>query len=122
MSPEIFVGLPIKQQYYAKHGIKMNDPNDIIKATCSVLDLRYEDIISKLRTRDLVIARQISMALIAFTNPDLSLKNIGKMFGNRHHSTVIYSKEQYSDLYGRDKFFTKIADRVKLITNEIQTV
>ena len=45
---------------------------------------------SKRRTKDLTVPRQVAMYLIKEMF-DLSLVEIGKLFGGRDHSTVIHS-------------------------------
>lgn len=116
MTPIIFAGLPEKQQHFVKFNIKLHQPDEIILAICEIMDLKYDDVVSVTRTRELVIARQIAIALIYYANPLIPLTKIGNMFGGRHHSTILYSIEQYKDLYGRDVNFTKIVDRIKIIT------
>jgi len=59
---------------------------------------------SKIRKREIVQARQISMYLAkSYTNS--SLKSIGHFFGGRDHSTVIYACRTVEDLIETDKQF-----------------
>lgn len=71
----------------------------------------------KTRKRDVVIARQLSMFL-AKTYTDNSLKDIGKNFGGRDHSTVIYSVRAVQDLLDTDALFkeqvTELEKKVRL--------
>jgi len=55
--------------------------------------IRVEDLLSKRRSRDVTIPRQIAMYL-AREMTDVSLPNIGKLFGGRDHSTVIHAHKE----------------------------
>mgnify|MGYP000636200465 CR=1 FL=1 len=67
------------------------------------------------RGRDITNARQIAMYLIRrMTN--LSLKDIGKAFGNRDHSTVMHSLDKVETQMRSDPAF---AETVKEITTNI---
>ena len=67
--------------------------------------------------RDAVAARQIAMYLIrSMTN--LSLDDIGKVFDNRDHSTVLYSIKQVEKQMKKDSSF---AERVKEIKTNINS-
>ena len=69
------------------------------------------------RIRDAVAARQIAMYLIrSMTN--LSLDDIGKVFDNRDHSTVLYSIKQVEKQMKKDPSF---AERVKEIKTNINS-
>jgi chromosomal replication initiator protein len=60
----------------------------IIDETAKFYNLTSEDLIGQRRTRNTALARQIAMYLIRkLTN--LSLTDIGDLFGGRDHSTVI---------------------------------
>ena len=99
-----------------RFGFKIYHPNEIIKTTCEVLQVSQKEIAGLSRKREIVMARQIAITLIATSNPEITLKQIGRMFGYRHHATILHSKGAYKDLYGVDKEFTKTANKVKQIT------
>ncbi len=67
---------------------------------------------SKSRKRTIVIARQLSMYL-AKKLTDKSLKYIGKNFGGRDHSTVIYSVRSVQDLMETDKVFKETVEELE---------
>lgn len=58
--------------------------------------LTQETIKSKSRTNDIVKVRQYMMYLIY--KQGFTYLNIGKIFGNRDHSTVVYACQQVADL------------------------
>lgn len=64
------------------------------------------------RKRHVVVARQVSMFL-AKKHTDASLKKIGSHFGNRDHSTVIYSCRTVRDLMDTDDAFLAQVEEVE---------
>ncbi|HMQ05686.1 MAG TPA: chromosomal replication initiator protein DnaA [Saprospiraceae bacterium] len=77
---------------------------NIKKLVADHFRLPLDKLHSKTRKREIVIARQLSMYLAKnYTNN--SLKSIGKNFGNRDHSTVIYSLQAVKDMMDTDLLF-----------------
>lgn len=112
IAPTIFPGLPEQQQIFARIGRKENDPETIIEAVCKQLEISREDLMSKSRKKELAEGRCIAIGLILQVNKNLTLKYLGKMFGGRDHSTILYNRETYNNLYKRDKPFTKKVQEV----------
>ncbi|CAH1000250.1 Chromosomal replication initiator protein DnaA [Neolewinella maritima] len=72
-------------------------PEVIQRTVAEYYNLDVEKLASATRRRHVVLARQISMFLVKqFT--DESLKAIGRLFGGRDHSTVLYSIKTVRDL------------------------
>ena len=72
-------------------------PEVIQRTVAEYYNLDVDKLASPTRRRHVVLARQISMFLVKeFT--DQSLKNIGKLFGGRDHTTVLYSIKTVRDL------------------------
>ncbi|MDD3346077.1 chromosomal replication initiator protein DnaA [Oscillibacter sp.] len=68
------------------------------------------------RIRDAVAARQIAIYLIrSMTN--LSLDDIGKVFDNRDHSTVLYSIQQVEKKMKKDSSFAETVKEIKTNIN-----
>lgn len=63
---------------------------DIKAAVCSHYKLPAIEMVSARRTQDVVRPRQVAMTLSKHMTPQ-SLPAIGRMFGNRDHSTVIHA-------------------------------
>jgi len=80
--------------------------NAIIALTCNYFNVSKLDIESQSREREVVTPRQIAMYLI-HSHCEITLKKIGKMFGGRDHSTVIYAKNTVLDLSDTDKVYKK---------------
>ncbi len=77
---------------------------NIQKIISDFFGIPIEHIIGKTRKRNIVIARQLGM-YFAKTMTDLSLKQIGKQFGNRDHTTVLHSIKTINDLLDSDVLF-----------------
>lgn len=75
-------------------------------------NLKVEILQSKSRKRHIVTARQLAMFFVK-KHTNHSLKNIGKAFGGRDHSTVIYSCRTVNDLIDSDKSFQLIVDELE---------
>ena len=71
-------------------GAFMPSIDTIIEEAAKYYSLPVEEIKSERRTRNTALARQISMYLIRMLT-NLSLKDIGEIFGGRDHTTVLSS-------------------------------
>lgn len=78
--------------------------DDIINTVCKHFELETSAIYSKSRKREVAQARQIAMYL-AKSHTDLSMAKIGKLIGNKHHSTVLYACKTIEELKEVDKTF-----------------
>jgi chromosomal replication initiator protein len=65
-------------------------PDRVRQAVARAFNTNPEALQSKKRTKDLTVPRQVAMFLIKELF-DVSLVEIGRMFGGRDHSTVIHS-------------------------------
>jgi chromosomal replication initiator protein len=80
-------------------------------------NIPVEQLQSKTRLRDVVVARQLSMYLAKnYTND--SLKAIGASFGGRDHSTVLHSLKTVRDMMDTDQVFK---DKVNFLVKKVQT-
>ena len=89
---------------FIKNSHKEISMDYIQKLVCDYFEVPVEMVKSKLRKREIVQARQISMYL-AKNHTKSSLKSIGAFFGGRDHSTVIYACQTVEDLIETDKKF-----------------
>ena len=91
-----------------RRAVKIDDSpltvDDILESVCSHYNVTQEDINSKSRKRDYVVARQVSMYL-AQKYTKMPAARIGKLVGNRDHSTVIHSCSQVEKRMKADKLF-----------------
>ncbi len=74
----------------------------IIKEVSKYFSISISDIISAKRNKFISHARQLAMYLSRELTSS-SLPRIGKSFGDRDHSTVIYAVSKVSDLINKDK-------------------
>jgi chromosomal replication initiator protein len=65
---------------------------EIVKFVARHYDLKVSEIKSKSNSRQIVFPRQVAMYLCKKLT-DLSFPEIGKLFNDKHHSTVMYSVE-----------------------------
>jgi len=73
--------------------IKQNTPEAVVKNCCAKLGVAHADIMSGIRTRRIVFARQKIMAALKISTP-LSLAQIGRLVGGRDHASVLYALAQ----------------------------
>jgi len=79
---------------------------DIVKYVAAQYDLKVSEIKSKSNTRQVVIPRQIAMFLCKALT-DLSYPEIGKLFNDKHHSTVMYSVDKIRQMRESDPDFDR---------------
>ena len=79
--------------------------------------LTVSDLVSNSRKQHLVKARQMAMYL-SHNLTSLSLAKIGQNFGNRDHSTVLYSCEKLNKLMETNEEIRNDVENIKIkITN-----
>lgn len=88
----------------------------ILDYICKYYGLEESVICGQQRIRDAVAARQIAMYLIrSMTN--MSLDEIGQVFDNRDHSTVLYSIQQVEKKMKQDAAFAEVVKEIKTNIN-----
>ena len=91
-----------------KRAVKIDDKpltvDEIIETVCNHFNVSPSAVGGKSRKRDFVVARQVSMYL-AQKYPKMPASRIGKLVGNRDHSTVIHSCTQVENRLKVDKEF-----------------
>ena len=101
-----------------KRAVKMDDKpltvDDILEKVCVHYNVTTAQINSKSRKHDYVVARQVSMYL-AQKYTKMPASRIGRLVGNRDHSTVIHSCAQVEKRLQVDKAFK--ADIVSIETS-----
>jgi chromosomal replication initiator protein len=74
-------------------GRAVRAPGEVIDAVCRATGITRQELESKQRDRRVVIPRQIAMYLLR-EDTELSLSEVGSLFGGRDHSTVLHSCEK----------------------------
>ncbi len=87
----------------------------IIETTAANFGLKNEDVLSKKRTQEIALTRQVAMYLCRMLT-DLSLPKIGEEFGGRDHTTVLHSFKKIDTLLTNNGEFKK---RIEFIKNNI---
>ena len=80
--------------------------DDIVETVCTHYNVTPAQVNSKSRKRDYVTARQVSM-FFAQKYTKMPASRIGKLVGNRDHSTVIHSCEKVEQRMRVDKCFSE---------------
>jgi len=80
------------------------------------------ELIGKSRTQAVSMPRQIAMFLLR-EHTENSLEDIGKIFGNRDHTTVIYAVNKVRDRSTKDRMFKELLDGLssRLMTRSFRT-
>ena len=89
--------------YYSAPGI-INDVvphkelgEHFIKIVSNFFEVSPLDVKSASRKKELVLVRFIAIHLMCY-NLDLSLKEIGRLFSSRDHSSVIHARDKMNDI------------------------
>ena len=91
--------------------------NEIQKTVSKYYGITVSDLVSNSRKQHLVRARQMAVYL-CHNLTALSLSKIGQNFGNRDHSTVLYSCEKLKDLMETSEEIKNDFENIKIkITN-----
>lgn len=75
---------------------------DIARAASRVFDVSMIDLVSARRTTRIVLPRQIAMYLAREMTP-ASLPQIGRLFGNKDHTTVLHGWQKIKAMIGDDE-------------------
>ena len=79
---------------------------NIQKTVAEYYKIKIADMYSKKRTRDIVVPRQVAMYL-ARELTNMSYPDIGKAFGGKDHSTVMYACEKIEGLKHSDQILRR---------------
>ena len=98
---------------------KSNDyitPTYVIQSVARFFNLDEDTLRGQERRKDVTNARQVAMYLMRRMIPSMALKEIGKEFDGRDHTTVLHSLDKVEKLMRTDPAF---AETVKEITTNI---
>ncbi|MGQ9618685.1 MAG: chromosomal replication initiator protein DnaA [Candidatus Aminicenantia bacterium] len=88
---------------------KQVTPDMIMKFVAEKFNIKIIDLKSKNNSPKVAFPRQIAMYLLKELT-SLSLPEIGKEFGNKHHTTVLYAIQKIGDLRNKDEEFDKLIE------------
>lgn len=92
---------------------KRPNPQEIIELVALRYDLKISEIKSKSNSHQIVFPRQVAMYLCKRLT-DLSYSDIGKLFTNKHHSSVMYSVETVQKKRESDPEFDRTLHNLEL--------
>jgi chromosomal replication initiator protein len=84
-------------------------PAEILKAVAAHYGIRVPDLKAKSNAKSIAFPRQIAMYLCRQLT-SLSFPEIGRLFNDKHHSTVMHSVEKIQKLYEDDADFHRTVD------------
>jgi chromosomal replication initiator protein len=83
--------------------------DDVMTLITSEFAISARDLTGKSRTQAVSLPRQIAMFLVR-DHTELSLEDIGRFFGNRDHTTVLYAVTKIRDRSQKDRMFKELLD------------
>ena len=98
-------------------GVYIPNPDDIIEETARYYQIRVEDIKGQRRTKNIALARHISIYLIR-TLTNLSLNDIGGFYEDRNHATVLASVQKIEKSISSDP---ELSATIRDITSNINS-
>jgi len=84
-------------------------PSEILKTVASHYGLRVSDLKAKTNAKPIAFPRQVAMYLCRRLT-GLSYPEIGRLFNDKHHSTVMHSVEKIEKLVEDDPDFRKVIE------------
>lgn len=98
--------------------LDLDDINIVKKIISERLKESIQDMESKTRVMEVVLARMTAMVIFRELRPNVSLKSIGSYFGGRDHSTVIHAITTVGDLKDTNRtynnLFCELLDECKI--------
>lgn len=88
------------------------NPQTIITAVCDYFDLTKEDLTGKKKTKDKTEPRMIAIYLICEIL-NLPLIAIGKLFGGRDHTTVMYARDKIALELKNNQRISRAVEEIK---------
>ncbi len=86
--------------------------SQIINLTASHLDMSPAEILGSRRTREVVLARQIAMFLCRELL-NSSYPELGKIFGGKDHSTIMYAVKKIKGIQNLDQSMHKLLTELR---------
>lgn len=87
-------------------------PAEILRVVSAHYGLKVTDIKSKNNSKTIAFPRQVAMYMCKELT-DLSYPEIGKLFNNKHHSTVMYSVERIEDMMDNDQQLARTVEMLR---------
>jgi chromosomal replication initiator protein len=91
-------------------------PTEILRVVSAHYGLKVTDIKSKNNSKTIAFPRQVAMYMCKELT-DLSYPEIGKLFNNKHHSTVMYSVERIEEIMQDDQ---QLARTIEMLAKQFR--
>jgi chromosomal replication initiator protein len=104
-------------QHYVNPEPDQLTPERIVALVAEQFGIKAEALFGQRRTRSVALPRQVAMYLLRQLT-ELSLVDIGRVFGGRDHSTVIYACEKVGAMVATDNDF---AERINGLISTLAT-
>lgn len=112
----------ILKDYVSSEGKHVVNPDLIKRVTADYFDISVDELTSTRREKRIATPRQVAMYLCR-TLTNTSYPDIGKAFGGKHYSTVMYSCDQIaSEIAERPDIATAVDDITNRLTNDLSPV
>lgn len=109
----------ILKDYVSSEGKHMVTPELIKRVTADYFEITVDELTSTRRDKRIAMPRQIAMYLCR-TLTNTSYPDIGKAFGGKHYSTVMYSCDQVTgEIAERPDIATAVDDITNRLTNDL---
>ena len=109
----------ILKDYVSSEGKHMVTPELIKQVTADYFDVTVDELVSTRRDKRIAVPRHVAMYLCR-TLTNISYPDIGKAFGGKHYSTVMYSCDQIASEIGQKlDISTAIDDITNRLTNDL---
>ena len=83
--------------------------DDVMTLVTTEFAISARELIGKSRTQTVSLPRQIAMFLLR-EHTDNSLEDVGRIFGNRDHTTVLYAVNKIRERTQKDRMFKELLD------------
>jgi chromosomal replication initiator protein len=94
---------------------------DIMGLITTEFAITARELIGKSRTQTVSLPRQIAMFLLR-DHTESSLEDVGRIFGNRDHTTVLYAVNKIRERSQKDRLFKELLDGLssRLLTRTVR--
>jgi chromosomal replication initiator protein len=96
--------------------------DDVMTLITTEFAITARELTGKSRTQTVSLPRQIAMFLLR-EHTESSLEDVGRIFGNRDHTTVLYAVNKIRDRGQKDRMFKELLDGLgnRLLTRSFRT-
>ena len=110
------IAIEALKDYFTTTVVAKNKTDQVIQIICEQYNISKDDLLSKKRSNDIAIPRQIAM-YICRINLNENLTKIGMAFGGRNHTTVMHAVDKIKKAIKKDENLSieieKMCDKIK---------